>query len=208
MDIDALATDCYYYGCLTNKCIPPLTTGMYGVGAGEVAEAALGYPRGGYETLYKFRSTSFLTCKISDHTSSAANVIIVPFKNEGLDADLAVDTTVEGTNLLSEWAVTMIDTNGGAYGPLLVFGTDMYMEVMTAYYTPADEDFSAANYYFNEAVLAFTTADTIIFEPESNVVILAADFDIDSTTSDMLIIGSTGISADLTFTSAGVSDWA
>jgi len=54
---------------------------MYGAGAGAIAEAALGYPRGGYETLYRFRMTSFLTCKISDHTSSAANVIIVPFKN-------------------------------------------------------------------------------------------------------------------------------
>jgi len=80
MDIDALATDCYYYGCLTNRCVAPGTTGMYGAGAGAIAEGILGYPRGGYETLYRFRMTSFLTCKISDHTSSAANVIIVPFK--------------------------------------------------------------------------------------------------------------------------------
>lgn len=50
----------------------------------------------------RFRSTSFLTCKISDHTSSATNVIVVPFKNQYLDADLAAaDLTVDATNLLS-----------------------------------------------------------------------------------------------------------
>lgn len=80
---------------------------------------------------------------------------------------------------------------------------------MTAYYVPNDDEpFTSDYYYFNAAVVAFTTADTIVFEPEADVVVLAAMFDIDSTTSDMLIIGSTGISADLTFTSAGVSDWA
>jgi len=30
------------------------------------------------------------------------------------------------------------------------------MEVMTAYYTPADEDFSAANYYLNNNYPVFT----------------------------------------------------
>lgn len=47
------------------------------------------------------------------------------------------------------------------------------------------------------------TADIEIFELIADKVILIADLDLDSTTSDMLIIGSTGISADLTFTSAG-----
>jgi len=51
MDIDALATDCYYYGCLTNRCLSPTTAGMYGIGTGEIEESDLGYPRGGYATL-------------------------------------------------------------------------------------------------------------------------------------------------------------
>jgi len=45
--------------------------------------------------------TSFLTCKISDHASSATNVIIVPFKKEGLNDALVVDVAHESSNLLS-----------------------------------------------------------------------------------------------------------
>jgi len=81
------------------------------------------------------------------------------------------------------------------------------MEVMTAYYTPAAEDFLASKYYYNEAVVAFSDTDYIVFEPDTEI-IEADDFDIVSTVSEMLIIGSSGISAELKFTSAGVSDWA
>jgi hypothetical protein len=81
MDIDAGSTDCYYYGCLTAKCVAPGTASSVYTGVTAANEVALKYPAGGYAELRRMRSTSFLTCKISDHTSAATNVIVVPFKN-------------------------------------------------------------------------------------------------------------------------------
>lgn len=68
---------------------------------------------------------SLLTCKISDHTSAATNVIIVPFKNEYLTDAMVVSTTATPNNLLSIWATTA-DTD--AFSPMLVFGTDFNIE--------------------------------------------------------------------------------
>lgn len=100
MDNTAKATDCYYFGCLHgDKCVAPSVNTVNGV---TLANALLWkHPLDGY-FLGRYRHTSFLTCKISDHTATGTNVIIVPFKNEALGADLTtVLLTTDNTNLIS-----------------------------------------------------------------------------------------------------------
>lgn len=99
MDNTAGSTECYYFGCITNYCKAPSTVSMYTVLT--YANAVLRkYPTDGYG-LEKYRHTSLLTCKISDHTATGTNVIIVPFKNEYLTDAMAVSTTTNAINLLS-----------------------------------------------------------------------------------------------------------
>lgn len=85
MDNTAKSTDCYYFGCLTNMCVAPALNTFTYSGVTAVNAAAFKYPIEGYG-LARYRHASFLTCKISDHTATGTNVIIVPFKNEYLAA--------------------------------------------------------------------------------------------------------------------------
>jgi hypothetical protein len=66
-------------GCITNFCASPTVNSIYAGPVTEVNALAYRYPIANYG-MERYRHTSFLTCKISDHTSSATGVIIVPFK--------------------------------------------------------------------------------------------------------------------------------
>jgi len=80
MDNTAGSTECYYFGCITNYCVAPSVNSMWGSGVSYANAVLRKYPVDGYG-IEKFRATSLLTCKISDHTATGTNVIIVPFKN-------------------------------------------------------------------------------------------------------------------------------